>query len=58
MTKRRKKKTFSAVQAVKSAAREHVGTPPATRRAPTNRQRQRRKAEKHKPTLGTYLRED
>ena len=55
MTKRRKKKTFSAVQAVKSAAREHVGTPPATRRAPTNLQQQRRRAEKHKPTLGKYL---
>ena len=58
MARKKKTKRFSAVQAVKSAAREQVGTPPPTRRAPTNLQQQRRKAAKHKPTLGEYLSED
>ncbi|MGH9649981.1 MAG: hypothetical protein ACRD3I_05865 [Terriglobales bacterium] len=52
MKKRKKPKAFRAVKAVKAAAREQVGTPPATRRVP-DRKKQRR--EKHKPTLGRLL---
>ena len=52
MGKRRKPKAFRAVKAVKAAAREKLGAPPATRRVP-DRKKQRR--EKHKPTLGRLL---
>ena len=51
---KRKKKTFSAVKAVKSLAREHVGTPPPTRRESAQVKRES-KAEKHKRTLGQLL---
>lgn len=50
--KKRKKKTFSATKAVKSLARERVGTPKATRRAPDDK---KESGEKHKPTLGKLL---
>ncbi len=46
-----KNKTFSATKAVKSLARERVGTPKATRRAPDDT----KKTEKHKPTLAKLL---
>ena len=52
MAKRRKPKAFRAVKAVKEAAREKIGAPPATRRVP-DKKKQRR--EKHKPTLGRLL---
>jgi len=48
----RKKKSFSATKAVKSLARERVGTPKATRRAPDDK---KKSAEKHKPTLAKLL---
>ena len=51
MTKRKKRKAFRAVKAVKEAAREKIGAPPATRRVPDRKQRR----EKHKPTLGRLL---
>jgi hypothetical protein len=54
MAKKKKPGRFRAVKAVKAAAREKIGTPPATRRVP-DRKRQRR--EKHKPTLGRLLEE-
>ncbi len=54
MAKRKKRKTFSAVKAVKSLAREQVGTPPPTRRESAEVKRAR-KAGKHKPTLGKLL---
>jgi len=50
--RKKRKKTFSATKAVKSLARERVGTPKATRRAPNDT---KRKTEKHKPTLGKLL---
>ena len=53
---RRKKKTFSAAKAVKSAAREHIGVPPPTRRTPTLKEKKEK--EKHKPTIGRLLSED
>jgi len=48
---RRKKKTFSATKAVKSAAREHIGPVPPTRRVPVAT----KKKEKHKATLDRLL---
>jgi len=49
---RKKKKKFSAVRAVKAAARKQVGMPPPSRTAPETK---RPRAEKHKPTLGKLL---
>ncbi len=54
MPKKRKPGRFSATKAVKAAAREQIGAPPPTRRAPTLIEK-RRKPEKHKPTLGSML---
>ena len=48
-------KRFRAVEAVKAMARERIGTPPAARIVPDQR---KKKAEKHKPTLGKLLEED
>ena len=53
---RRKKRTFSAAKAVKSAAREHIGAPPPTRRTPTLKEKKERK--KHKPTIARLLTEE
>jgi hypothetical protein len=50
--KKRKRKTFRAVTAVKAAAREKLGMPPPTRRQPDPK---KQKQEKHKPTLGELL---
>jgi hypothetical protein len=47
-----KNKAFSATKAVKSLARERVGTPKATRRDPDDK---KKKSEKHKPTLAKLL---
>ena len=52
----KKRKRFEAVKAVKELARERVGTPPATRRAPDVK-KQRKHKQKHKPTLGKMLSE-
>lgn len=52
MAKRKKRKVFRAVKAVKEAAREKVGAPPATRRVPDKKKRHR---EKHKATLQRLL---
>ncbi|MBV9086423.1 MAG: hypothetical protein JOY79_02970 [Acidobacteriaceae bacterium] len=54
VAKKGKRKTFRAVTAVKAAAREHIGTPPPTRRLPDPK---KQKQEKHKPTLGGLLSE-
>ena len=55
MTKRKKKlKPFRAVTAVKSAAREAIGTPPPER-VEDSKPKQRR--EKHKPKLEDLLNE-
>ena len=53
--KKRKKKTFSANKAVKSNARDVIGTPPATRLVPNKRKLVG--ARKHKATLGDLLQE-
>jgi hypothetical protein len=54
MAKKRKKKTFDVVKAVKSAARAAVGPVPATRREEAN-PKKRPKTGKYKPTLGEIL---
>ncbi len=51
MPAKKKPKKFSAVKAVKSAAREHVGTPKATRAVPDAKTRSRQRSEKHKKKL-------
>lgn len=53
----RKKKTFSASKAVKSNARDLIGTPPSTRLEPDKRKLVRRE-KKHKATLGELLVEE
>jgi hypothetical protein len=50
--KKRKPKRFTAVEAVKTMAREHIGPPPASRVVPN---RKKKKTEKHKSTLGKML---
>jgi len=55
MPKKRKVKRFRAVQAVKAAAREKIGSPPPARVVPN---RKKKKEAKHKPTLGKLLGED
>ena len=49
-----KKKTFSAVQAVKANARERLGTPPSERILPNTRDKATREP-KHKETLADLL---
>jgi hypothetical protein len=49
---KKKPRKFRAVQAVKAAARQHIGTPPPTRRQPQGKKQDQ---EKHKPTLGDLL---
>ena len=56
MTGRRKKKRFSATKAVKSLARETIGSPPPVQRIPTLKES--RKSEKYKSTLGKLLAEE
>ena len=52
--KKRKRKPFRAVKAVKAAAREKIGIPPVVRVLPDKRTAE---AEKHKPTLKKLLEE-
>ncbi len=52
--KRTKKKTFSAVKAVKANARERVGQPKAER-VIDETVRERKRKGKHKATLGDLL---
>jgi hypothetical protein len=56
MAKKRKKKTFSAVKAVKANARERVGQPKAER-VIEDKPREERRTKKHKVTLGELLEE-
>jgi hypothetical protein len=52
MRKKRKKKPFRAVEAVKAMARERIGTPRASRVVPDRR---KEKTAKHKPTIRELL---
>ena len=51
MTRKKKRKPFRAVTAVKELARERVGEPPAGQIVVEKK----KKPEKHKPTLGKLL---
>jgi len=51
MSKKRKRKTFSAATAVREMARERVGSPKPSRLMVPKKD----KGEKHKPTLGKLL---
>jgi len=53
--RKRKLKKLTATTLVKSAAREHLGMPPPTQRAPDPTKAHK---EKHKPTLGKLLAEE
>ena len=54
MARRKKRKPFRAVTAVKEMARERIGRPPAEKVVIEKK----RKPEKHKPTLGKLLGEE
>jgi hypothetical protein len=51
MPRKRKPKKFRAVEAVKALARERIGTPKSSRVVIDGK----KKAPKHKPTLGKLL---
>ena len=51
MAKKKKPKRFSAVEAVKTMAREHIGSPPVEQVVPNRK----KKPERHRPTLGMLL---
>lgn len=51
--RKRKKKQFRAVKAVKALARERIGAPPGLRVVPDLKKK--KKEEKHKPSLGELL---
>lgn len=53
MARKKKKKRFQAVTAVKELARERIGTPPAEKIVVERK----KKPEKYKPTLGKLLSE-
>jgi hypothetical protein len=52
---KKKAKPFQASKAVKSVAREVIGAPPPTRRAPD---KTKNAADKHKATLGQLLQDN
>lgn len=55
--KRKKKKRFRAVDAVKALARERVGAPPSEKIIPDSKKKAGTRS-KHKPTLGELLTEE
>jgi hypothetical protein len=55
MPKKKVPKKFSAATAVKSAARNVIGSPPATRQEIPKTKKTK---DKHKPTLGELLSKD
>jgi hypothetical protein len=57
MAKKKRPKPFTAVEAVKTMARELIGAPPPSRVVP-DRKKKKKQTQKHKPTLGTFLAED
>jgi hypothetical protein len=54
MAKKRRTKRFSAVEAVKTMAREHIGSPPPSRVVP-DRKKKRKSGVKHKQKLEDLL---
>jgi hypothetical protein len=57
MAKKKKPKPFTAVEAVKTMAREQIGAPRPSRVVP-DRKKKKKRDQKHKPTLGKLLTED
>src|SRR5262249_9117247 len=57
MAKKKKRKPFRAVKAVKEAAREQIGTVPPTRLVP-DRKKKTEEREKHKPTMRRLLEQE
>ncbi len=55
MARKKKLKPFRAAKAVKSIARDLIGSPPPTRVVP---EKTRKEQEKHKPTLNDLLSQD
>lgn len=55
MTKKKKPTPFRAAKAVKSIARDTIGSPPPTRVVP---EKTKQTKEKHRPTLSELLSED
>ena len=51
MAKKRKKQVFSALKAVKSAARDLLGMPTPTKVVPNAKTKAARRVKKHKPDL-------
>jgi hypothetical protein len=58
MAKKRKLKPFRAAKAVKALARETIGSPPPTRRAPDTKRKAESKNTKHKKTLAKLISEN
>ncbi len=58
MAGKKKSKGFSVVKAVKSAAREQVGAPRATRAVPDAKTKAKQRANKHKRSLGELMTEN
>ncbi|MBV9573382.1 MAG: hypothetical protein JOY93_04960 [Acidobacteriales bacterium] len=54
MAKKKKPRTFSAVNEVKAMARDRIGSPPMARVVP-DRKKKRKAVEKHRPTLAKLL---
>jgi hypothetical protein len=54
MPKKKKRKPFRAVTAVKELARERVGSPPSEKIVVEKK----KKPEKHKPTMGKLMSEE
>ncbi|HXR15847.1 MAG TPA: hypothetical protein VN777_06510 [Terriglobales bacterium] len=52
MARKKKPKRFTAVEAVKTMAREQIGAPPASKVVPNRKKKQ---TEKHRPTFGKLL---
>jgi len=57
MAKKAKKKTFSAVKAVKASARALVGQPPPEIALPSPKEKAAKRTRKHKETLSDLLQE-
>jgi hypothetical protein len=54
--RKKRKKIFRAVTAIKALARERIGAPPPEQVA-QDLKKKRKSSEKHKPTLGQMLQE-
>jgi hypothetical protein len=55
VSRKRKKKPFEAIKAVKAAAREHIGALPPPQVVPARKGKQQSRKAKHKPTLAKLL---